>query len=453
MSGAAGRHASPYKTYTLSNLDQIPQLATLPREVREDIRIVGSVLPFKVNNYVVDELIDWDDALDDPIFHLTFPQREMLLPEHHAAAAVVAEEGVDPARRRAVIDGIRSLLNPHPAGQMDKNVPEIDGERLWGVQHKYRETVLFFPSAGQTCHAYCTFCFRWPQFIGMSEFKFASRETESLVRYLRQHPEATDLLFTGGDPLIMSAAVLSRYVDPFLEPDNGTNIQTIRLGTKALGYWPYRFLTDPDADDLLRLFERVTDLGLNLAVMAHFSHPRELGTPAVREAIARIRSTGAQIRTQSPLLRHINDSSETWARMWREQVNLNCTPYYMFIARNTGAQHYFAVPLVEAWDIWRGAYRQVSGVCRTVRGPSMSCNPGKVQMLGVAEVDGRPVMTLRFLQGRDPQWVGRPFFARYDPDAIWMNELRPAFGERFFFETGDPGEASAAEDEEYARYE
>ena len=453
MSGAAGRHASPYKTYTLSNLDQIPQLATLPREVREDIRIVGSVLPFKVNNYVVDELIDWDDALDDPIFHLTFPQREMLLPEHHAAAAVVAEEGVDPARRRAVIDGIRSLLNPHPAGQMDKNVPEIDGERLWGVQHKYRETVLFFPSAGQTCHAYCTFCFRWPQFIGMSEFKFASRETESLVRYLRQHPEATDLLFTGGDPLIMSAAVLSRYVEPFLEPDNGTNIQTIRLGTKALGYWPYRFLTDPDADDLLRLFERVTDLGLNLAVMAHFSHPRELGTPAVREAIARIRSTGAQIRTQSPLLRHINDSSETWARMWREQVNLNCTPYYMFIARNTGAQHYFAVPLVEAWDIWRGAYRQVSGVCRTVRGPSMSCNPGKVQMLGVAEVDGRPVMTLRFLQGRDPQWVGRPFFARYDPDAIWMNELRPAFGERFFFETGDPGEASAAEDEEYARYE
>jgi L-lysine 2,3-aminomutase len=453
MSGAAGRHASPYKTYTLSNLDQIPQLATLPREVREDIRIVGSVLPFKVNNYVVDELIDWDDALDDPIFHLTFPQREMLLPEHHAAAAVVAEEGVDPARRRAVIDGIRSLLNPHPAGQMDKNVPEIDGERLWGVQHKYRETVLFFPSAGQTCHAYCTFCFRWPQFIGMSEFKFASRETESLVRYLRQHPEATDLLFTGGDPLIMSAAVLSRYVEPFLEPDNGTNIQTIRLGTKALGYWPYRFLTDPDADDLLRLFERVTGLGLNLAVMAHFSHPRELGTPAVREAIARIRSTGAQIRTQSPLLRHINDSSDTWARMWREQVNLNCTPYYMFVARNTGAQHYFAVPLVEAWDIWRGAYRQVSGVCRTVRGPSMSCNPGKVQMLGVAEVDGRPVMTLRFLQGRDPQWVGRPFFARYDPDAIWMNELRPAFGERFFFETGDPGEASAAEDEEYARYE
>ena len=52
---------------------------------------------------------------------------------------------------------IRMELNPHPAGQTTLNVPTLDGEVLPGLQHKYRETVLFFPAAGQTCHSYCTF--------------------------------------------------------------------------------------------------------------------------------------------------------------------------------------------------------------------------------------------------------------------------------------------------------
>jgi hypothetical protein len=39
------------------------------------------------------------------------------------------------------------------------------------------------------------------------------------------------------------------------------------------------------------------------------------------------------------------------------------------------------------------------------------------------------------LQGRNPDWVMRPFFAEYDEDAMWLDELKPAFGaEQFFFE-------------------
>jgi len=173
--------------------------------------------------------------------------------------------------------------------------------------------------------------------------------------------------------------------------------------------------------------------------MTHFNHPVEKSTEAVKEAIRRVRKTGAQIRTQSPIMRNINDSADVWAEMWRMQVNQNCIPYYMFMARDTGAQHYFSVTLVEAWRIFQDAYQRVSGVCRTVRGPSMSCMPGKVQMLGVSEIpiNGKKtkIMTLRFLQGRNPDWVDRPFFAEYDPKAEWIDHLVPAFGqEKFFFE-------------------
>lgn len=391
-------------------------------------------MPFKVNNYVLDELIDWSNLDNDPIYKLVFPQKDMLIPEHYKEMEKALYLTENKTQHKEVSNNIRWQLNPHPAGQQEHNVPEIDGIKLTGVQHKYRETVLFFPSSGQTCHSYCTFCFRWPQFVGMNELKFAMKETELLVKYLEGHQEVTDLLFTGGDPMIMSFPVFEKYIEPFIADNNRTNIQTIRIGTKALGYWPFKFTSDIEADDFLRLFERVTAKGINLAIMAHFSHPVELDTDVVKMAIQRIRATGAQIRTQSPVLKHINNSAEVWAEMWRKQVNLNCIPYYMFMARDTGAQHYFAVTLIEAWDIWRNAYQNVSGVCRTVRGPSMSCTPGKVQFLGVSEINNEKVFVLRFLQGRNPDWIARPFFAKYNENAIWMDTLVPAFGEKFFFE-------------------
>jgi hypothetical protein len=65
----------------------------------------------------------------------------------------------------------------------------------------------------------------------------------------------------------------------------------------------------------------------------------------------------------------------------------------------------------------------------------MSAFPGKVLVDGVAEVAGEKVFCLQFLQGREGDWVRRPFFAKYDPEASWLSQLKPAFGaERFFFE-------------------
>ena len=423
-----------YKAYSLGNFRDIPQMAGVPEPLKFDIEVVGQVLPFKTNNFVVDHLIDWTRVPDDPLFVLNFPQRGMLLPEHYAEIAGLMRGGASSAAVREAADRIRLQLNPHPAGQISHNIPTLEGEALDGMQHKYRETVLFFPSQGQTCHAYCSFCFRWPQFVGMSELKFASREVDRLVAYLQANPQVTDVLFTGGDPLIMSARHLAEYIEPLLEADL-PSLRHIRIGTKALSYWPYKFLSDDDAEDLLALFRKVGERGRHLALMAHFNHPRELEPAPVREAIARVRQTGAVIRTQSPLLRHINDDPALWQELWRTQVLLGCVPYYMFVARDTGAQHYFAVPLVRAWEIFREAYQRVSGLARTVRGPSMSANPGKVQVLGVGEVRGEKVIELRFIQGRNPDWVHRPFFAQYDESATWLNELRPAFGEaRFFYQ-------------------
>jgi KamA family protein len=432
---ATGRR---FRAYTAKHLDGLAERAGLDAAERLAVRAVATVLPFRTNEYVVERLIDWNAAPADPIYRLVFPQSDMLPETDVRTIAVLLAAGAPEAELRAAAHAVRMRLNPHPADQLALNIPEVADEPLQGVQHKYPETVLVFPKQGQTCHAYCTYCFRWAQFVDEPGLKIATDDTGKISNYLRAHPEVTSVLLTGGDPMIMGATVLRRYIEPLLA-DRHCHIESIRIGTKSLAYWPQRFVTDPDADDTLRLFEEVAAAGKSLALMAHFSHPRELESPLVGEAVRRIRATGAVIRTQAPLIRSINDDPATWSAMWRRQTRMGMVPYYMFVERDTGPQGYFAVPLARGYEIFRDAYRGVSGLSRTVRGPSMSATPGKVCIDGIAEVAGQKVFVLHMIQARDPDLVGRPFFARFDPDAIWLSGLEPAFASRFPFEP-DPQE-------------
>jgi KamA family protein len=414
-----------FQAYTVKHLDTLLTRAGLDDEERLRARAVATVLPFRTNAYVVDKLIDWSAAPDDPIYRLVFPQEDMLPEADVSRLANMLRRAAPPKELQAAAHVVRMRLNPHPAGQLELNV------QVPGLQHKYPETVLFFPKQGQTCHAYCTYCFRWAQFVGEPDLKMASDDVGSLLTYLGRHPEVTSVLLTGGDPMIMGEPVLRRYLEPLLAVEQ---IESIRIGTKSLAYWPGRFVTDPDAADTLALFAKVVESGRNLAFMAHFSHPRELEPEIVGEAVRRIQDTGAVVRTQAPLIRSINDDPVVWADMWRRQTAMGMVPYYMFVERDTGPQDYFAVPLVRAYEIFRDAYAQVSGLSRTVRGPSMSATPGKVCVDGITEVGGQRVFVLHFIQARDPELVGRPFFARYDPAAAWLTDLRPAFADRFPYE-------------------
>jgi KamA family protein len=430
-----------FRAYSARHLDTLTARAGLAPDERLAVRAVATVLPFRTNSYVVENLIDWDAAPDDPIYRLVFPQPDMLPAADVRRLVRLIETGAPEAAMRAAARAIRLRLNPHPAGQMVLNAPSLHGRPLRGLQHKYPETVLFFPRQGQTCHAYCTYCFRWAQFVGEPDLKMATDDIEVLAAYLGEHPEVTSVLITGGDPMIMGEPVLRRYLEPLLDP-RLDHLESIRIGTKSLSYWPQRFVTDPDADATLRLFGEVVDSGRTLALMAHFSHPRELEPSVLAEAVRRITATGAVIRTQAPLIRSINDDSPTWRAMWRTQVRQGMIPYYMFVERDTGPQDYFAVPLARAYEIFRGAYQGVSGLGRTVRGPSMSATPGKVCVDGVTEVAGLRVFVLRMIQARDPRLVGTPFFARFDPTATWLTDLEPAFADRFPFEPSPYGAVS-----------
>ncbi len=421
------------KFYGLRNISSMEILKdNLSEEQIFEIKVVANVLPFRTNNYVIEELIDWSNIPADPIFQLTFMQAGMLSKTQFNEVAELIRANASKEEIRVVANKIRNGLNPHPSGQMTVNVPIMDDLIVPGIQHKYAETAIVFPSAGQTCHAFCTFCFRWAQFIGENDLKFATDESNRFQEYLKQHEEISDVLFTGGDPMVMSLPKLEAYLLPLLQPEFN-HIKNIRIGTKSLSFWPYRYVTDKDADGILALFEKIMNAGKHLAFMAHVNHGKELETEVLRKAIRRLKNVGVKIRTQAPVIKHINDSANVWANMWRKQVNLGMIPYYMFVERETGAKEYFGIPLSRAFEIYKNAFKQISGLERTARGPVMSATPGKVAIEGVTRINGEKVFVLNMLQARNPDWVKRPFFAKYDETSTWLEKLTPAFGETKFF--------------------
>ena len=380
-----------FRAYSAKHLDMLIARAGLDPADRLAVRAVATVLPFRTN-----------DLRDRVAHRLGRRPRRPDLPARVPAgrtccraddigpiADLLGPAGPARGRSRPAAHEVRMRLNPHPAGQLALNIPALDEEPLPGLQHKYPETVLFFPQQGQTCHAYCTYCFRWAQFVDEPDLKMATDDVGPLVAYLRAHPEVTSVLITGGDPMIMGEPVLRRYIEPLLDPAL-EHIESIRIGTKSLAYWPQRFVTDPDADATLRLFEEVAHGGQDAG-----PHGALLPSAGARAADGRgggapDPDAGAVIRTQAPLIRTINDDDRHLGRHVADAAADGHGP----VLHVRGARHRPA-------GLLRGAAgpggtrssatptASVSGLCRTVRGPSMSATPGKVCVDGVAEIAGR----------------------------------------------------------------
>ena len=423
----------PYKKYLRTDIADILARFGVNDPYLEERELIAQVFPFKINEHTL-SLIDWKNFLTDPVAQLIFPQPGMLAESEIDQLRQLKHAKVSREIFAKAISDIRQTKNPAPANQ-SANRPTIeegeDVEVVDGIQHKYSKTMLMFHKNAQTCHAYCTYCFRFNQFVGKDPF--LEDDAQRMLKYVKQHPEITDILMTGGDPATMATEKWKECLLPLLEPEYN-HIKTIRMGTKALTYYPYRFLTAADADELIDLFKLMTQKGKHISIMAHFSHYNEMGTICL-EATKRLRQAGCVIRTQAPLMKHINNAGEVWAEMWQQQVSNGLIPYYMFVARDTGPQKYFEVTLAEALTIYQTARKELSGLGHTARGPSMSCSPGKVCVIGRETISNEDVFVLKFLQGRNADWTDRVFFAKYCNQATWIDQLKPAFGDqKFFFE-------------------
>jgi KamA family protein len=244
------------------------------------------------------------------------------------------------------------------------------------------------------------------------------RQNEEVVRdftpafeYVARHPEITDVLLTGGDPLVLSTQRLRHLMRRFAAMPH---VGTIRIGSKTPAFNPLRITDD---EDLLDLVNETVATGTAVYLMAHFDHPREM-TELAQNAIWALQEAGAHLVNQCPLIRGVNDDDMVLTELFELATALGMPQYYLFQGRPTAGNEPFEVPLVEGFEIFDRARRRCSGLSRRVRF-AMSHASGKIEILGV---DDRHIY-LRYHRSRDPEHDSRVMVCKRDDEAHWLDDL------------------------------
>jgi len=354
------------------DIDKIPNI---PAHEREKLKRVAERYVFRANDYYLG-LINWDDP-DDPIKQLIIPRVEEL-----------SDWGkLDASNEAAVTVG-------------------------HGVQHKYPHTVLLL--CNEVCGAYCRYCFRKRLF--MDENDEVTNDVSEGIRYIASNPNVTNVLLTGGDPLLMSTRRLTEIIEALRAIDH---VRIIRIGSKMPAFDPWRLTNDAA---LQTLFLKYSTPRKRIYLMAHFDHPRELTDEAI-DGIDRFIKCGVICVNQCPLIKGINDDPEILSEMYRLLSWIGCPPYYLFQGRPTAGNEPYEVPIVRGWEIFREALRRGSGLARRAR-YVMSHETGKLEILGV---DAKFIY-LRYHRAKDENNRGKFMVYQRNDDAYWLDQLEPAPG-------------------------
>ncbi len=389
--------------------------------------------------------INWNDFKGDLIFQLVFPQPGMVKPEiFEAYHAAKTEDG----KRKLIDDYIISNTNPHDGKQLlNKPWYEDDNNELVildGSQHKYPQVQLLFDKTTQSCFAFCTYCFRHAQVRG-DEDMFNQKDIKPVVDYIRKHKEVTDVLVTGGDGAYMPYERFVSYTKPFIEDPDFSHIKTLRVGTRVLTFHPELILTK-EYEKTLGWFKTLIDNGVQVAIMAHFSTPREVLNPATIAAIRRLRSYGILIKSQSPIMNHISlftddngevdvdRSAQNWIDLGNIFSMVSVGFHSMYCARPTGEHHFFTVPLADINKVFSKVYRSLPSISRPSRYITMTSSAGKTSILGTVEVNGEKLFALKFNESRNMEWMDKVFLAKFDEKENTVEKLIPFEGDKHFFE-------------------
>ncbi|NLZ30092.1 MAG: KamA family radical SAM protein [Methanomicrobiales archaeon] len=364
----------------ISSLDKVPGIGAKERAHLEQ---VTDLFAFRSNDYYL-SLIDWDDP-EDPIRRLIIPIPEEL----------------------------------EPWGRLDPSSEHLY-TRAPGMQHKYRETALLLVS--DHCGGFCRYCFRKRLFI--DDAREVNRDISRALAYIRAHPEITNVLLTGGDPLILGTDRLREILARLREIEH---VRIIRIGTKMPAYNPYRIINDPALLDAIREYS----LGeKSIYIMAQFNHPREL-TGAACQGIALLQDAGAVLMNQTPLIRGINDDPVVLSRLLGRLSFVGVNPYYVFQCRPTVGNRPFAVPVEESYRIFEQARATCSGLSKQARFV-MSHATGKIEVVGMTE----GCTYFKYNQAADPDDIGRFMVYRSNPEAYWFDDYTEFVDEGRLWESG-----------------
>ncbi len=354
-------------------LTKIEQLEQLDDRDKTELTKVTEKFAFRCSDYYL-SLIDWNDP-DDPIRRIIIPRLEEL----------------------------------DEWGRLDPS-DEKEYTVIPGLEHKYNSTVLFLVS--NVCDGICRYCFRKRVFIKPQQEYL--RNLSAALQYIREHSEITNILLTGGDPLILKPSHLENIIRQLRELEH---VQIIRIGTKVPAFNPNRIIEQPD---LLQMISKYSTDQKRIYLMTHFIHPRELTDLSVK-AVGLLQQAGAILANQCPLIRGVNDRPEALAELLAKLSFIGVVPYYIFQCRPALGNKTYTIPIEEGYQIIEQAKALVSGLAKRVRFV-MSHSSGKIEVIGKTDKQ----IYFKYHRAANDADSGRFLAFKCNPDANWFDDYDEA---------------------------
>jgi lysine 2,3-aminomutase len=248
-----------------------------------------------------------------------------------------------PIRRQVVP---RSEELERVPGDLADPLGEAAHEVAPNLIQRYPDRALLFTT--DRCAVYCRFCTR-SRLVGAGGGARPLSKLEPALSYLRQHPEISDVILSGGDPLVMATERLTQLVAALREIPS---IQTLRLATRVPVVLPQRI-----TEELLSALR----VHHPIWIMTHFNHPREL-TAESALACNRLADAGFPVMNHTVLLRGINDDADTLARLFRGLVRVRVRPYYLLQADPVQGTGHLRTPLDTGIALMERLQGRLSGI-------------------------------------------------------------------------------------------
>ncbi len=354
-------------------ITRLDQLEGIDENGKLRLREVAGRFVFRTNEYYL-SLIDWSDP-DDPIRRIVVPDETEL----------------------------------EDWGCLDAS-SEADYTVVPGLEHKYRSTALML--VNDVCGSYCRFCFRKRLFMDGNDE--VVKDVRAGLKYIRGHGEITNVLLSGGDPLIMSTSKLETILRRLRAIDH---VQIIRIGTKMPVFNPYRIIEDPA---LLEVIGRYSTFEKRIYVMVHINHPAELTDVAV-EGLGLLQKAGAVTVNQTPIIAGVNDDPAVLSELFNKLSYIGVTPYYVFQCRPTQGNRTFSIPVERSYEIFEQARASSSGLAKRAR-LVMSHSTGKVETVGLTDTH----IFFKYVRAHCDSDNSRFLVFERNPNAYWFDDYEEA---------------------------
>lgn len=201
-----------------------------------------------------------------------------------------------------------------------------------GVIHKYHGRVLLINTG--SCAINCRYCFR--RNFPYADLQLSKQKQTAAIDYIKHDTSISEVIFSGGDPLLLSDNRLSQI---FEQLDDIDHIKRIRIHSRLPIVLPAR-ITHEFIATLMQSSKQII-------MVTHCNHANELSADTVRASQA-LKDRGITLFNQAVLLRGVNDNAQILCELSEKLFAQGIIPYYLHLLdKATGTSH-FEVSKTEA---------------------------------------------------------------------------------------------------------